>query len=134
MKFSAAPKALAFSLVELLCVVMVTGTLAGLLMTGVMAAYGRVKRMQREFEGPSLVEHFRVRLSEFCESQRSYPALSARQLHELGVFDGQIMALLGWRGVDFYPFSSSDPTNMIVLQVRYSAASMERVFKADLRR
>jgi len=47
----------AFSLVELLCVVVVIGILASLLLTAVSAAYGRVKRMQREFEWPSLVEH-----------------------------------------------------------------------------
>jgi len=126
--------AAAFSLVELLCVVVVIGLLAALLLTAVTAAYGRVKRMQQEFEGPSLVEYLRDRLTTFCERQGNYPALSAKQLHELDIFDSRVMDFLRWRGVEFHPFSSSDGTNKIVLEVRYSKSSMQLLLKSDLRR
>lgn len=123
-----------FSLVELLCVTVVIGILAGLLLTGVMAAYGRVKRMQREFEGPTFVEQIRDRLTTFCERQPMYSPLTAQQLHELGVFDGRIMDFLRARGVKFHPFASSDSTNKIVLEVHYSKSSVQLLFKSDLRR
>ncbi|MCI0533911.1 MAG: type II secretion system GspH family protein [Verrucomicrobiales bacterium] len=124
----------AFSLVELLCVIVVIGILAGLLLTAVMAAYGRVKRMQRQFEGPTFIEQIRERLTSFCEGQPAYPALTPRQFHELGVFDGRIMDFLRARGVKFHPFASSDPTNKIVLEVLYSKKHMQVLLKSDLRR
>jgi prepilin-type N-terminal cleavage/methylation domain-containing protein len=124
----------AFSLIELLCVTVVIGILAGLLLTAVTAAYGRVKRMQREFEWPTFVEQIRDRLTTFCERQPIHPALTAQQWHDLGVFDGRIMDFLRSRGVKFHPFASSDATNKIVLEVRYSRETIERLLKSDLRR
>jgi competence protein ComGC len=127
-------RATAFSLVELLGVVVVIGILAALLLTAVTSAYGRVKRMQREFEGPTYVEQVRDRLTAFCERQGSYPALTAKQLHALGIFDTRIMDFLRWRGVEFYPFSSVDSSNKVVLQVRYSKSDLQLLLKSELRR
>jgi prepilin-type N-terminal cleavage/methylation domain-containing protein len=134
MRLSAGTRRRAFSLIELLCVMLVIGILASLLLSAVMAAYGRAKRMQREFDGPVLVEQVRDRLTSFCETQPTYPALTARQLHELGVFDSRIMDFLRWRGVAFHPFSSSDPTNALVLEIRYSGSHFGHLLKSDLRR
>jgi hypothetical protein len=90
--------------------------------------------MQRKFEWPTCIEQVRDRLTSFCERQPLYPALTPRQLQELGVFDGRIMDFLRSRGVTFHPFTSSDPTNKIVLEVHYSKHNLQLLLKSDLRR
>jgi hypothetical protein len=44
------------------------------------------------------------------------------------------MDFLRSRGVTFHPFTSSDATNKLVLEVRSSKSSVQLLLKSDLRR
>jgi hypothetical protein len=59
-------------------------------------------------------------LKSYGLSQTNYPALTAEELHQRGVFDDQTMAFLKLRNVHFYPFSSTDPDTNPVLSVLVS--------------
>ena len=107
--------------------------LAGLLLSAVFRAYGRAKRMQREFEGSTLVELFRDRLAHFAESQASFPPLTAQQFFDLGVFDSRLMDFLRWKGVTFHPFSSTDQGDVLILEVYYSKDDIVWMRKDDLK-
>lgn len=56
-------------------------------------------------------------LKSYCQSQTNFPALTAQELHQRGIFDDRIMAFLKSPKVHFYPFSSDDPDTNVVLSV-----------------
>lgn len=59
-------------------------------------------------------------LKSYGFSQTNFPALTADELHQRGVFDDQTMAFLKLSNVHFYPFSSADPDTNLVLSVLLS--------------
>jgi hypothetical protein len=46
-----------------------------------------------------------------------YPALTADELNQRGVFDDRILDFLSCSHVQFIPFSSGDPDNKIILRI-----------------
>lgn len=56
-------------------------------------------------------------LKSYCLSQTNFPALTAEELHQRGIFDDQTLAFLKLSKVHFYPFSSADPDTKIVLSM-----------------
>jgi hypothetical protein len=56
-------------------------------------------------------------LKSYCQSQTNFPALTAEELHQRGVFDDRTLAFLKSPKVHYYPFSSSDPDTNVVLSV-----------------
>ena len=123
----------AYTLVEVLCVTVIIGILAGLLLSAVSRAYGRTKRMQLEFDAPVHIDRFHDRLAQFVAAQPSYPPLTAKQLHELGIFDSSLIDFLRWKGVTFLPFASSNLDDTVILEVVYSKKHIQRMRKGDLK-
>jgi hypothetical protein len=56
-------------------------------------------------------------LKSYSSSQTNFPALTAEELYQRGVFDDQTMAFLKLRNVHYYSFSSADPDTKVVLNV-----------------
>jgi len=56
-------------------------------------------------------------LRNYCHSQTNYPALTAEELHQRGVFDDQTMEFLKSPKVHFYPFAATDPDTNVILSV-----------------
>lgn len=59
-------------------------------------------------------------LKSYGLSQTNFPALTADELHQRGVFDDQTMAFLKLSNIHFYPFSSADADTNLVLSVLLS--------------
>lgn len=56
-------------------------------------------------------------LKSYSMSQTNFPALTADELHQRGVFDDQVMAFLKLKNVHFSPFSSDDSDTKLVFSV-----------------
>ena len=59
-------------------------------------------------------------LKSYAFSKTNFPALTAEELHQRGVFDDQTMAFLKLRDVHFRPFSSADLDTKLVLSVQFT--------------
>jgi hypothetical protein len=72
-------------------------------------------------------------LKSYSSSQTNFPALTAEELHERGVFDDQTMAFLKLRNVHFHPFSSTDLDTKVVLNVAFSPIHKLRIpFRGEI--
>jgi hypothetical protein len=56
-------------------------------------------------------------LRDYCLAHTNFPALTADEWHQRGVFDDKAMAFLRSPKVHFHPFASTDPDDTVVLGV-----------------
>jgi prepilin-type N-terminal cleavage/methylation domain-containing protein len=106
----------ALTLVELLLTISVIAILASMVTAVAMKALNQAKEEAWALEAVSYMKDIRARLAAYYDSTADYPALTADELRQSGVFDNKIMEFLRSPKVSFFPFSSSDPGDMYVIQ------------------
>jgi prepilin-type N-terminal cleavage/methylation domain-containing protein len=105
------------TLVELLVVIGIIGILASLLLGAVFKAHAYAKDKTWRIEAYNFSDYIKEHLLRHYQSQTNYPALTAAQLHQQGIFDDRIMDFLSCPHVQFIPFSSSDQDDKIILRI-----------------
>jgi prepilin-type N-terminal cleavage/methylation domain-containing protein len=108
----------ALTLVELLVTITVIAVLASITVTVAVKVHEQAKEEAWALESSSYMNEIRGRLTAYYDSKADYPAWTANELRQRGVFDEKIMEFLRSPKVSFFPFSSSDPDDMYVIQAR----------------
>ena len=107
----------AYTLVELLLVIGIISTLASLLLAAVLKAKQYARHKTFQITAYSAISHTEQELGQYYLNQTNFPAFTAEQLGQKGVFDLHTMEFLRNPEVTFYPFSSTDADNKIILRV-----------------
>ncbi len=120
------------SVVELLCVVTIIFILASLLLGPVLKAYRKAKNFAAEVDGGSYVQMTVKRLRTFHQTHASYPPLTAKYLHEQGVFDSRFMQYLREKQMVYFPFSSTDSDTNQIIWYDITRTGYNAVLKSDV--
>ena len=107
--------------------------LVGLMLGPVTRAYSKAKNFGWENDSYQLVDRFIDRMKQHFGTVPEYPALTLDQLYEGGLIDSTLRNFLRDKRVQFFPFSSRAPDDMVVLFVQVSKKSVVTVRKADLK-
>jgi prepilin-type N-terminal cleavage/methylation domain-containing protein len=107
-----------FTLVELLLALAVIAILAGLIASAAVKAKQQAKEKAWVIQAGQFMYDIRERLTAYYDGKTDYPAWTAAQLHQWGVLDDKDMDFLRAPQVTFRPFSSGDPEDMYVLEIR----------------
>jgi len=106
-----------FTLIEMLLVIGIIGILAALLLGGVNKAFVSSQNKIWRVQGQAFYDYIQEHLAKYYQAQTNYPALSADDLYQKGVFDDRIMNFLRCPHVQYIPFSMSDSTNKVIFQI-----------------
>ena len=109
----------AVTLIELLCVIVIIGILASLLLPAVLRAYLRTKEFDEEMEGPSIIEMIRNESRRYCVGHSVFQFSSKDDFVRKCEFAPKASQWVQGSRTDFVPFSNLDPTNRIVVSVHY---------------
>ncbi|HYE33103.1 MAG TPA: type II secretion system protein [Methylomirabilota bacterium] len=121
-----------FSLIELMCVLCIIMILVGMMVPSVLKAYRRAKSFESEITGQQFTPAFATALATFYEDQREFPALKPEELAQLGVFDSSMLAFLRKPGVVYYPFSSKDKGDKLILRADQGKKPPYVIYKRDV--
>ncbi len=123
-------KQAAHSLVELLVVVGIIGILISLIAPAASRVYSKAKAMKWENEGYpwKLSQELRA----FYGQLKSFPAIPPEELHQNGVIQTRSLQFIRSPYVNYQPFSSKDPAEMIVIRFSWNNEWETKVTKAQL--
>jgi prepilin-type N-terminal cleavage/methylation domain-containing protein len=113
------PRAVAVTLIELLCVMAIISILASLLLPAVLRAYIRTREFDEEMEGPGIIEMIRNESRGYCVAHPTFSFSSKDDFAKKCVFAPKPDLWLQGSRSDFVAFSYLDPTNKIVLSLHY---------------
>ena len=122
-----------FTLIELMCVITIILILVGLMMGPVFRAYKKAKNFGWENDSYQLTDRFIACMKQHFGSVPEYPALTIDQLYEGSLIDNGLRSFLRDKRVQFFPFSSKSPEEMMVLHVTISRKSSITVRKAEFK-
>jgi prepilin-type N-terminal cleavage/methylation domain-containing protein len=122
-----------FSLIELMCVLAIILILVGLMLGPIMRAYRKAKNFGWENDSYQLADRFADKMKQHFGSAPEYPALSADQLYEGGMIDSALRNFLRDKRVQYFPFSSKAPDEMVILHVGVAKNSIYVLRKGDLK-
>jgi len=103
------------TLIELLCVMVIIGILASLLLPTVARVYSRVRAMSEEIEGSEIVSLLLAETRGYCARNPRYRFDNKSDFAEKCGLAPKCRGWLHASTTDFVPFSHLDPTNKIVL-------------------
>jgi hypothetical protein len=87
------------------------------LLGAVQVAHAKSKDKIWRIEAYNFHDYIQQHLLRYYQSQTNYPALTAEDLRQRGVFDDRIMGFLRCPHVQFIPFSSSDADDKYILRI-----------------
>jgi prepilin-type N-terminal cleavage/methylation domain-containing protein len=122
-----------FSMIELMCVIAIILILVGLMLGPIMRAYRKAKNFGWENDSYYLADRFADRMKQHFGSAPEYPALTADQLYEGGLIDSTLRNFLRDKRVQYFPFSSKAPDEIVILQVVIAKNSIYTLQKSDLK-
>ena len=120
-----------FSLVELMCVIAIIAIMASLLAGPALRALDKAKAL--EWEHANLTDEFRDSLRKHFGNSPAYPEFSRDALFEAGIVSRNVFEFLKDKRVRYVPFSSRDPDEKIILEVRVSHKDVRTLTKASVR-
>ena len=109
----------AVTLIELLCVIVIIGILASLLLPAVLRAYLRAKEFDEDMEGPGIIEMIRKESRSYCVGHPAFQFSSKTDFAQKCMFAPKPSQWVQGSRSDFVPFTYLDPTNKIVLSLHY---------------
>ncbi len=109
----------AVTLIELLCVIVIIGILASLLLPAVLRAYIRAREFNEDMEGPSIIEMIRNESRNYCQGHPTFQFSSKTDFAQKCMFAPKPGQWVQASRSEFVPFSYLDPTNKIVLSFHY---------------
>jgi len=110
-------KKTAYSLIELLCVIGIVLILASLLLVVVLKAKRYAQHKTFQIVAYDSFDRIQEQLGRYYENKTNFPAFTAFQLSQKGVFDLHTMDFLNNPEVTFNPFSSTDADSAVILRV-----------------
>jgi prepilin-type N-terminal cleavage/methylation domain-containing protein len=122
-----------FSMIELMCVIAIILILVGLMLGPIMRAYRKAKNFGWENDSYYLADRFADRMKQHFGSAPEYPALTADQLYEGGLIDSTLRNFLRDKRVQYFPFSSKAPDEIVILRVTLAKNSIYTLQKGDLK-
>ena len=122
-----------FSLIELMCVIAIILILVGLMMGPILRAYKKAKNFGWENDSQALTDRFTEKMRQHFGDAPEYPALTADQLYQGGMIDNGLRSFLRDKRVQYFPFSSQSPDEVVILQVNITPKSVMFVRKANIK-
>ena len=122
-----------FSLIELMCVIAIILILVGLMMGPILRAYKKAKNFGWENDSQALTDRFTEKMRQHFGDAPEYPALTADQLYQGGMIDNGLRSFLRDKRVQYFPFSSQSPDEVVILQVNITPKSAMFVRKANIK-
>ena len=122
-----------FSLIELMCVIAIILILVGLMMGPILRAYKKAKNFGWENDSQALTDRFTEKMRQHFGDAPEYPALTADQLYQGGMIDNGLRSFLRDKRVQYFPFSSQSPDEVVILQVNIAPKSVMFVRKANIK-
>ena len=104
-------------MIELLCVMAIIGILAALLLPAVMNAYLRIKGAADEFEAPTIAGLLEHECRDYCAANPAYRFDSKLDFVQKVRCAPKCQNWVEASRTVFVPFTSLDPTNLVVLSV-----------------
>ena len=109
----------AFTLIELLCVIAIIGILMALLLPVILRAYNKVRGMSEEMEVPGIIASVAHKTRSYCTTHTQYLFLSRSELIDKVGFAPKAHDWVGASTTEFVPFGYLDDTNKIVLTFHF---------------
>ncbi|HEY3853432.1 MAG TPA: type II secretion system protein [Verrucomicrobiae bacterium] len=119
-------RARGLTLVELLLTIALIAILAKMSLGALSRARKQAKEQTLNIEFWQFANDMRERLTSYYDSQSDYPAWTASELHQRGVFTDKDMEYLRFDKVVFVPFSSSDPDDKYVITEKSGRAGFQK--------
>lgn len=119
-----------FTLIELLLVIGIIGILASMLLSAAFRVYSKAKAMEYDFSG--MVYKVEKQLKLFYGKLESYPAIPSEELHKMGVIDKETAKFIRSPYVKFFPFSSADQDEKVVLKLKWSGEYESKLLKKNV--
>ena len=116
-----------------MCVITIILILVGMMLGPITRAYRKAKNFGWENDSYHLADRFADRMKQHFGSTPEYPALTADQLYEGGLIDSTLRNFLRDKRVQYLPFSSKSPDEMVILHVVIAKHSIYILQKGDLK-
>lgn len=107
------------TLIELLCVIVIIGILAAMLLPVVARVYRRAKAMSEEVEESEVAERLRHEVRNYCAAHPPYQFDSKTDFADKCVLAPKCREWIDASATVFVPFNHLDPTNKVVVSFHY---------------
>ncbi|MGH7969940.1 MAG: type II secretion system protein [Limisphaerales bacterium] len=103
------------TLIELLCVLVILGILASLLLPALLGAYNRARALEDEWNAEAVLEMLQKEIRGYCAAHAQYNFNDKYELADKCGIAPKCRDWIDFPLTEFTPFTYLDPTNKIVL-------------------